>query len=72
MKANIVITLEGQVQIITQEGSFEAGQAKIAALLAALQAQGLEISLDGPVEQHRHGPNDNLHAHTHAGGHHAG
>ncbi len=54
MKAQIVITLDGQVSLITQEGTYEGGTAKIESLLAELKAQGLEINLTGPVEQHRH------------------
>jgi hypothetical protein len=54
MKAQIVITLDGQVQVVTQEGTYELGKAAIKALLAKLEAQGLKVELSGPVEQHRH------------------
>ena len=54
MKAQIVITPEGKVMLVTREGDFEAGSKKIKALLEALKLQGLDISLEGPIEQHRH------------------
>ena len=54
MQARIVITLDGQVTLITRAGTFEAGRERIEALLAELAAGGLQVSLDRPVEQHRH------------------
>ena len=62
MKANIVITLDGQINIITQEGTFEAGAGQIRRLLAELAGQGLTISLDGQIEQHRHDHPDQVDA----------
>lgn len=66
MKANIVITLDGQVNIVTTEGSFEAGSFAIEKLLSALNLDGLNISLEKPIEQHRHDGDGHLHAHSHA------
>lgn len=66
MNAKIVITLEGQISIITQEGTFAAGKREIAGLLARLQANGLTVTLDGPVEQHRHDDGQPLAAHVHS------
>lgn len=65
MKAQIVITLEGEISVVTQEGNFEDGKARIEALLAALKAQGLEIDLAGAIEQHRHDDPGEVHAHEH-------
>lgn len=66
MKAQIVITLDGQVSVVTQEGSFENGKLAIDKLLASLKAQGLTIELTGPVEQHRHDDPDQVHGHVHS------
>lgn len=63
MKANIVITPDGQISIITQEGNLEGGQAAINKLLAALNVQGTKIKLNGPIEQHRHTPGQQVHNH---------
>lgn len=54
MRADIVITLDGQIRLITQEGSFEEGKVRLEGLLKALKVQGVEVQLEGPVEQHRH------------------
>ena len=54
MKAQIVITLDGQINIITQEGTFSEGQEAIRNLLAQLEAQGIDVDLKGEIEQHRH------------------
>lgn len=54
MKAQIVVTLDGEIQVITREGNFEEGRLAIEQLLATLKAQGVNVELDGPVEQHRH------------------
>ncbi len=54
MQVQVVITLDGQVSIVTREGSFAEGKAVIERLLDALQAQGVNVQLTRPVEQHRH------------------
>jgi len=54
MKAEFVITTDGQLRLITQEGSFEQGSTKLRLLIAQLAASGLNISLEGEIEQHRH------------------
>jgi len=66
MKANLVITLDGQVTIVTQEGSFEGGKAAIESLLSGLKAQGIEVVLSGPVEQHRHDDPASVAHHVHS------
>ena len=63
MKAKIVIGLDGSIGIVTEQGTFEAGSAKIEALLQALNLDGLDIRLEKPVEQHRHDEPEKLHAH---------
>jgi len=68
MKAKIVITLDGQISIVTQEGSFEEGKARIESLLAKLEVQGININLTNEVEQHRHDEDGNTvsgHVHSH-------
>lgn len=64
MKARIVITQDGQIGLYTEEGTFEQGVEKLAALLAALQAQGVQLVEVGEPEQHRH-DGEHVHAHTH-------
>lgn len=54
MKANIVITLDGEVSIITQEGDFETGKAKIEQLIEELKILGVDLNLEKSIEQHRH------------------
>lgn len=66
MKAQIVITLDGQVQVVTQEGTYEGGKLAIEKLLASLKAQSLNIELTGPVEQHRHDDPGQVHQHVHS------
>jgi hypothetical protein len=69
MVTNIVITLEGEVLIVTQEGTFEAGKEVIEKLLEELNLQGIELSLDKPIEQHRHGPEDHVYVRSHIHAH---
>jgi hypothetical protein len=66
MKAQIVITLDGQIQVVTQEGTYEGGKLAIEKLLARLNAQGLKIELTGPVEQHRHDDPAQVRGHVHS------
>jgi len=54
VKAQIVITLDGRVSIVTRGGTFEEGRQAIEKLLADLKTQGVDVQLTGPVEQHRH------------------
>lgn len=63
MKARIIILPDGQVSAFTDEGSFDAGKAKIEALWQTLRASGLDFSEVGQVEQHKH---DHQHVHQHA------
>ena len=70
MKAQVVITLDGQVSVITREGTFEEGRQVIETLLADLKTQGVDVQLTGPVEQHRHDEpgkvQHHVHTHTHS------
>lgn len=67
MKGRIVIESNGKVSIFSEEGSFEAGAAKIKDLLAKLEAAGLQLSDVGQIESHRHDdikqPNQQSHTH---------
>lgn len=63
MKAKIMITLDGEIRMVTEEGSFEAGSDKIEKLLELLNLNGLDIKLDGAIEQHRHNDPEKLHTH---------
>ncbi len=54
LAARVVVTLDGKVSVITTEGTFEDGKGKIEGLLAQLGAQGLTITLERPIESHRH------------------
>jgi hypothetical protein len=67
MKAQIAITTDGKLTIITQEGTFEQGQAILLELLQTLGVNGLDITVDGPIEQHRHDDTNTQHTHQHAG-----
>jgi hypothetical protein len=51
---NVKVYLTGAVELITQEGDFEGGQTVLAALLGALNAQGLNIQQTGQIETHHH------------------
>lgn len=66
MKAQIVITLDGQVQVVTQAGTFEGGKLAIEKLLASLKARDVNIELTGPVEQHRHDDAAGVRQHVHS------
>lgn len=66
MKAQVVITLDGQVSIITQEGTFQAGLVTIEKLLDILKAGKINIELTGQVEQHRHDDPGQVHHHVQA------
>jgi len=56
MKARIVIGLDGKVQMVTDEGTFEEGSEKLERVLKALNLEGIDIAMTQPPEQHRHGP----------------
>lgn len=64
MKAKIVITLDGQVSVVIEDGTFEAGRGAIEKLMSQLQAAGLDMALIGQVEQHRHDDPDHLARHV--------
>lgn len=61
MQADITIGLDGEVTVITREGTYQGGVEKITALLEALKSRG--VNIEGvKVEQHRH---DDEQAHIH-------
>lgn len=63
MRARIVILPDGGLTLITDEGTFTEGAARITKLLEALGAEGVRFDTVNPPEQHRH---DDQHLHTHA------
>jgi len=63
MRARIVILPDGGLTLITDEGTFSEGAARITQLLEALSRQGIEFASINPPEQHRH---DDQRVHTHA------
>ena len=63
MRARIVILPDGGLTLITDEGTFTEGAARITTLLEALSQQGVEFDSINPPEQHRH---DDQRVHTHA------
>jgi len=67
MQAQICISLDGTVTIVTREGTFEQGRERIEALLGTLRAQGLEVRLERPIEQHRHDAAGQVEAQVEAG-----
>ena len=50
----IVITDDGDIGFFAEDGTFDAGKQNIAALVALLQAEGIEFESIGQVERHRH------------------
>lgn len=63
MQADITIGPDGEITIITREGTYQGGTEKITALLEAFKSQGVNIE-DIKVEQHRH---DDEQIHIHQG-----
>jgi hypothetical protein len=62
MKCRVVIMPDGTVQVFVDEGSFAEASAKVQQLLTQMGVVDA-----GPVEQHRHGPDEvHVHSHTHA------
>lgn len=61
MKCRVVIMPDGAVQVFVDEGTFEQASLKAQQVLGALG-----VVEAGPVEQHRHGP-DEVHVHAHDG-----
>lgn len=54
MKVKLTITKDGKIELITQEGDFDAGKDTLEALLAALQAKDIDIQQTGQIETHNH------------------
>lgn len=69
MRCNIVITPDGQISAITQEGTFEDGGKAINDLFAAMKANGIKVELTKPIEQHRHDDEPGVKAHSHVHSH---
>ena len=58
MKATIVVTHDGKISVVTREGTFEEGKAKLKKFLKSLGAEGVELDReisDSDFERHRHG-----------------
>ena len=68
MKIRIVITPDGQIALFSDTGTFTAGKEQLEKLLASLQADGVQFSEVGQVEQHRH-DGEHVHDHTHTHDH---
>lgn len=49
----IVVTPDGRIQFLAQDGSFGDGKAAIEQMLADLQAAGIEVTDASAVENHR-------------------
>lgn len=62
MKAEIAISPDGKVTVVTREGTFAGGTERLARLIANLKKGGIKVE-DVRFEQHRH---DEAHTHTHA------
>lgn len=63
MQADIIIGPNGEVTIITREGTYQGGVEKITALLGVLESRGINVE-DMKIEQHRH---DDEQVHDHQG-----
>jgi hypothetical protein len=53
VRAEIIISPNGEVAVVTREGTFQEGAARISAFLDALRARGVEVA-ETKFEQHRH------------------
>jgi hypothetical protein len=67
MKARIVIMPNGEIGFFTEEGTFEAGKAKLEKLIQLLGANGVKLNQVNEPEQHRHDDVEHLLAGEHAG-----
>jgi hypothetical protein len=54
MLADIIISPDGAIQVITREGSFAEGKEKVESILEDLRASGMNVSAETKFEQHRH------------------
>lgn len=68
MKARIVVTPEGKIQVFIDEGTFEEGRKKIEQVFKGLQINGITLDDIGPIEQHRH-EDGTVHTHSNEMGH---
>lgn len=66
MKVRIVVTNDGQVSLFSEDGTFSEGKEKLELMLKYFQAQGIELSDIGQVEQHRHDGDGVLAGHVHS------
>ncbi len=62
MRVEITIERDGKITLSTLNGTFTEGVEKINDILAALGADGIEITQSNPPEQHRH--DDEQHSHN--------
>ncbi|WP_157833517.1 hypothetical protein [Desulfotruncus alcoholivorax] len=53
MKAEIAISPDGKVTVVTREGTFAGGTERLSQLIANLRKGGIEVE-DVRFEQHRH------------------
>ncbi|MEW6048791.1 MAG: hypothetical protein AB1609_20330 [Bacillota bacterium] len=56
MRVTVVVTADGKLSVITRDGTFEQGKARIQALVQRLRAEGVDLPplSDSDFEQHRH------------------
>ncbi len=54
MQVRIVVMPDGTLSCFIREGPFEEGKQKLAGLMSALGAAGLQFDSVGQIEQHRH------------------
>ncbi|MDQ2906753.1 MAG: hypothetical protein M3Y81_24855 [Chloroflexota bacterium] len=53
MQFRVIVLPGGTLQVMADEGPFEEAALKTKQIIEALNAQGLPVVLDGPIEQHR-------------------
>lgn len=61
----VVIGENGELAIFADEGGFDDGKKVIEQVLAGIEAEGVELSDVGEVEQHSHDDDDGGHVHRH-------
>lgn len=60
MDIKIVVTADGQVQALIEKGTFKEGAERLAELIDALRADGIEVAELSPIESHR-GDGEHVH-----------
>ncbi len=51
---SIIVSLDGKISVVVNEGEFEAASDAIKLVIADLQLSGIELSDIGEIERHRH------------------